>query len=169
MSELGYSYEVVKPNELQGRDFEPFLGVIISGGPTLLTQVDSQKYIAPFKFVRSGRTPVLGVCLGHQIMGLLHGAEIRTGELISKQEQVEIVKQDDLFSGVENNSLFKEGHSESITLPNEFDLLAKSETCANEAMKHRSKKLYGTQFHPEVSGDNGRQLLKNFLDICSSG
>ena len=96
-------------------------------------------------------------------MGLLCGSEINAGKHINKKEQIEIVKQDDLFQGIENQALFREDHSEFITLPKEFYLLAKSKSCNNEAMRHKHKELYGTQFHPEVSNNNGKKLFRNFL------
>lgn len=167
VAELDYSYKAIKLNEIEDCNFESFSGIIISGASTLLTQVDLQKYIDLFKFVKTADIPILGICLGHQIIGLSYGSEIRAGKIINKKEQIEIVKQDDLFLKIENNSLFQEEHSEFITLPKEFHLLAKSKTCNNEAMKHKHKELYGTQFHPEVSKTNGKKLLRNFLKICT--
>ena len=81
--------------------------------------------------------------------------------------EAENLAKDDLFQDIENHSLFQEEHSESITLPEEFLLLAKSKTCDNEVMKHKTKSIYGTQFHPEVSDNNGKILFRNFLKLCS--
>jgi GMP synthase (glutamine-hydrolysing) len=110
----------------------------------------------------------LGICLGHQIIGLLYGAEIQAGKRIDKKERIEIIKENDLFKNIKNFSLFKQAHCESITLPTEFILLAKSKSCENEAMKHKNKKIYGVQFHPEVSEKNGRKLFDNFVKITKS-
>ena len=163
VAESDKQYKAIKQDEIEGCNFESFSGIIISGGPTLLTQVNLQKYMDLFKFVKTADIPILGICLGHQIMGLLYGSEINAGKHINKKEQIEIVKQDDLFQGIENQALFREDHSEFITLPKEFYLLAKSKSCNNEAMRHKHKELYGTQFHPEVSNNNGKKLFRNFL------
>lgn len=164
---LGYSFKVIKLDEIEGCKFESFSGIIISGSPILLTKVDLQKYLKLFRFIKSVNIPILGICFGHQIIGLEYGSEIHIGKLINKKEYIEIVKDNKLFSGVENNSLFQEDRSEYITLPGGFYLLAKSESCNNEAMKHKERKIYGVQFHPEVSGNNGKMLLENFLNLCS--
>ena len=131
-----------------------------------MTQVDKQEFLEPFKFVKEANVPILGVCLGHQIIGLLHGSDIHHGAKIKKKENIEFVAEDELFAGVETNSLFQESHSEHITLPGGFELLAKSHRCENEAMKHKQKKIYGVQFHPEASDDCGRAVLGNFARMC---
>ncbi|NCO97466.1 MAG: hypothetical protein COY38_04990 [Candidatus Aenigmarchaeota archaeon CG_4_10_14_0_8_um_filter_37_24] len=168
VSELKKPYKVIKFDEIEDCKFKSFSGIIISGAPTLLTQVDLKKYMSLFRFIKTVSIPILGICLGHQIIGLLYGSEVHVGKMVNKKEKIEIVKQDDLFLGIKNNSLFQEEHSEFITLPEEFQLLAKSKTCDNEAMKHKKRKIYGVQFHPEVSGSNGKMVLDNFLKIRSN-
>lgn len=81
-------------------------------------------------------------------------------------EPLEILEKDILFSDIENGSFFQDAHSEYISLPDNFILLARSNSCTNEAMKHTNKDLYGVQFHPEISGENGETLLRNFLTLC---
>lgn len=167
LSGLGYSHKVVPMEEAGAHDLSIFSGVIISGSPILLTQVDLQKYKDFLGFVKKVTVPVLGICFGHQMIGILYGSHIFIGEQINEKIPINIVKDDVLFSGVENHSLFREAHYEYITLPENFYLLAKSDTCGNEAMKHKDKNIYGTQFHPEVSDNAGEVVLKNFLHLCS--
>ena len=166
LTNLDHKFNVVKLDEIENSDFESFSGIVISGAPTLLTQVNQKEYLDRFSFLKSIKIPVLGICLGHQIMGLLHGSNIQAEKMIDKMEQIEILKENDLFNGIQNLAEFREEHSEFISLPNNFILLAKSESCDNESMKHKDKNLFGVQFHPEVSGDNGKQLFNNFLKLC---
>lgn len=168
VTDLNRPCKVFKLDEVQNLNFESFSGIIISGSLIHITLADTQEYMKSFKFIKTVNIPVLGICLGHQMMGLLYGSEINRGKMINKMENIEIVKQDDLFLNIENHSLFQEEHSAFITLPPEFNLLAKSATCDNESMKHKNKKLYGVQFHPEVSGNNGKILFKNFLNCCEN-
>jgi len=168
LNELGYKFRVFKLEEIEDSEFKSFSGIIISGASTLLTQIDISKYIHLFRFVKNIEIPVLGICLGHQIIGLLYGSEIHAKIMIDKMEQIEIVKENDLFEDIKNQALFREEHSEFISLPDNFILLAKSESCDNEAMKHKNKNIYGVQFHPEVSKDNGKTLFRNFLKMCKS-
>lgn len=166
LDDLKIPNRIIKLNELNESMMNNFSGIIISGAPILLTKIDKQKYLDKFKFIKEINIPILGICFGHQIIGLLFDSEIYLGEEVRSKEHIEIVKKDIIFSKLEDNSLFKEDHCEFITLPKEFDLLAKSHTCNNAAMKHTRKKIYGLQFHPEVSGLNGKIILENFVKIC---
>lgn len=163
--DLGYEFNVIKLDEIKNCNFKNFSGVIISGAPTLLTQVD-QEYFDKFVFLKSIEVPVLGICLGHQIIGRLNGSKIKAEKMIDKMEKIEILQKNNLFTGIKNLTEFREEHSEFISLPINFVLLAKSKTCDNESMKHKNKNIFGVQFHPEVSGKNGKKLLDNFLKLC---
>ncbi|MFA6524636.1 MAG: gamma-glutamyl-gamma-aminobutyrate hydrolase family protein [Patescibacteria group bacterium] len=166
VTESGNIYKVLKLDEIEGANFNLFAGIIITGAPILLTEVNQDEFVKRFDFLRSINIPVLGICLGHQIMGLVYDAEINITDRIEKKEKIEILVQDKLFAYVENFSEFQELHSEYISLPRDFDLLATSASCVNEAMKHKTKMLYSTQFHPELSGDPGKTLLRNFIEMC---
>lgn len=159
-------YQIVGLDALGKQDFSGFSGIIISGAPTLLTEVDLPEYMDMFRFIKEINVPVLGVCLGHQLLGLLHGAKISCGKMVDKKERIVFLKKDPLFKGVRKGALFREEHSEHISLPEGFTLLAKSESCTNEAMKHPGKQMYGVQFHPEASGSQGTIVLENFVGMC---
>ena len=62
-------------------------------------------------------------------------------------------------------TFFRKTTLEEVALPEHFIHLASSSHCFNEAMMHCELPVYGVQFHPESSGDAGRQLLKNFLSL----
>jgi GMP synthase (glutamine-hydrolysing) len=156
---------VVTMDGLEQKRLGEASGMIISGAPILLTQSDISHYIKKFSFLKRIDCPVLGICFGHQIIGLVHGSEIFLGKPIRKSERMTFVEEDLIFSGIDQNPLFVEDHTEGINLPPNFLHLAKSENYKVEAMKHSSKTIYGVQFHPEVSGDNGKILMKNFLKM----
>lgn len=161
-----FEYEVVNYKFANTSDFRGYSGVIITGAPIILTKLDIKDYLKNFKYVLNINIPILGICLGHQVIGLLHGANISKGVIIDKMERIEIVHYNSLFKDIKSNSQFREEHSEYIDLPNNFVLLARSASCGNEAMKHKNKNVFGVQFHPEVSGIAGELLLRNFFDIC---
>ena len=166
IKEQGHSFRVADLNEDKDCNFSSFDGLVISGTPIYLTKVGYAKYVELFSFLKSIKIPVLGICLGHQIMGLVFGASINSGEVNDKLEEIEIVKENELFKDIENKSLFKEEHTEYISLPDNFILLAKSKACNNESMKHKDRDIYGVQFHPEVSKENGKKIFENFLNMC---
>lgn len=163
----GVDIESVKLKDISRFDFKNFDGIIISGSTIMLTEVGRDKSKKLFGFLNKIKIPVLGICFGHQLFGFINNSSLDHGELVNKKEKINFIKSDPIFKGVKNNSLFRDKHYEYISVPKNFILLAKSKSCQNEAMKHKTKNIYGTQFHPEVSGRNGRTVFKNFIKICA--
>jgi len=79
------------------------------------------------------------------------------------------VKNDPLFAGLPKTMIMRCSHyCEVKRLPKDFDLLASGDHCRIEAMRHKTKPLYGTQFHPEAYAEpflHGKKLLANFAAI----
>lgn len=163
VNDLGYASRILKWDECNASELENDRGIIFSGSPVFFTEVDFTPYEERFSFIRAGQKPVLGICFGHQLMGLLHGAKIFRGPEVRRNETIEIVKNDILFQDLYPSTIMAEDHTEGITLPHGFIHLATSDSYLIEAMRHPVLPLYGTQFHPEVSGDNGKKLIGNFL------
>lgn len=143
-----------------------YVGVVISGAPILITEVDTQPYLNALSWVKDSPIPVLGICFGHQMLGMLHGA------LPSRQREdrdwqvIESLLESPLFDKLPAEFEMMQDHCECISIPPGFDLIASSDACINEAMQHKNKALYGVQFHPEVSGNTGHILMENFVNIC---
>jgi GMP synthase (glutamine-hydrolysing) len=142
-------------------------GIIISGAPILITEIDYTKHLLQVSFLKEIQIPVLGICFGHQILGLTFGA------IPSKQKEdrdwqvIETIEEDILFDKLPREFEMMEDHCESISLPKDFKLIGVSDVCINEAMVHQKLPLYGVQFHPEVSGNLGTLLIENFVSICN--
>ncbi|MCK6638515.1 MAG: gamma-glutamyl-gamma-aminobutyrate hydrolase family protein [Bacteroidia bacterium] len=163
---LGHDCEEVKWNDFTSEKYGQQRSIIFSGSPTFLTEVDHAPYHERFSCVKLGRVPVLGICFGHQVMGILHGAQIYRGPEVRTTIPVHIVKQDALFRNLEAVTAMAEDHTEGISLPPSFIHLAYSEKYPIEAMRHTNLPLWGVQFHPEVSDENGKTLIGNFLQQC---
>lgn len=142
-----------------------FAGYILSGAPILLTDLDPTPFLEKFAWLSSEIKPILGICFGHQILGLLHGAKIAKMKEDRAFQEIEIIYDDPLFSRLPAVFDMQEDHCEHISIPKDFLHLACSDVCINEAMKHKLKPYYGVQFHPEVSGNYGNILLENFVNI----
>lgn len=142
-------------------------GFILSGAPLLLTIVEQRPYLELFKTLLSYQKPILGICFGHQLMALHFGSSVFLGPAERKSISIEIDTKNLLFDGLTTPSVFKQDHTEGIsTIPDGFTLTGRSANYI-EAIAHQNLPLFGVQFHPEVSGDNGEKVIGNFLRICS--
>ncbi|MEK6941180.1 MAG: hypothetical protein AABW49_04755 [Nanoarchaeota archaeon] len=167
LTELNMPFEKISLSELKQNSWKKHNGIIISGSPLLLTK-EKEKLLPKFLFLKNITIPALGICFGHQIVGLINGAIITNGKLIKKKEQITILAKDPLFQNIQKEVMFDENHEEYITIPRNFLHLARSESYEIEAMKHPTKNVYGIGFHPERSGEQGKTLLKNFYKMCKT-
>ena len=82
--------------------------------------------------------------------------------------ELTIVKDNHIFTKVPKKSIVWLSHNDEVSkLPNDFELLASSENCKIQAMRHYNGLFYGLQFHPEVEHtEYGEQIFRNFVNIC---
>lgn len=142
-------------------------GVVIGGGQYLEASGNSGAVIRHFE----GELPVLGICLGHQLMAKLYGGEVRTAP-VGEYAEAEIIvdEEDEILKGLGPSFKAWVSHKDEVSvMPKKFVRLAHSKTCPIEAMAHVRHPLYGVQFHPEVEHTpKGPELFKNFLRICGT-
>ena len=115
--------------------------------------------------------PILGVCLGHQAIGVVYGGTVcrATTPMHGKTSTV-VHDGKGLFHGIAEPFLAGRYHSLVISndgLPSELEVAARTrEDGTIMAVRHRSYAVHGVQFHPEsVLTDEGRHILRNFLDL----
>jgi GMP synthase (glutamine-hydrolysing) len=162
IADAGSTSVFIEYEECIDFDFATFDGAILTGSP----QGDDivEHHLPYFRWIQNFNKPILGICAGHHITGFIYGSEIlRSEEPESGDFEVEIVKPDPLFKGLPNSFRVKQMHNDSVTLPNDFKLLATSKTCRNQLMKHKTKILYTCQFHPEFYN---HKLIRNFIWLC---
>jgi para-aminobenzoate synthetase len=150
--------------ELARLDFD---NVVISPGPGRADRESDFGVCA--EAIRSSTVPLLGVCLGHQGLGYLHGAQV-----VAAPEplhgRLSTVFHDDspLFAGIPGEFQAVRYHSLCVEqpLPSELRGIAWTSDGVLMAIEHRWRPLWGVQFHPEsVCTEHGRRLLANFHDL----
>ena len=149
-------------------DLESISGIIISGAPILVTEVEPSMFIKQLSWVKTTKLPVLGICFGHQIIGLMHGSFASRMKEDRDWQTIEAFEECPLFERLPQEIEMMEDHCETISIPADFELIASSDVCVNEVMQHKSKPIFGVQFHPEVSGNHGRVLIENFVKVVTS-
>lgn len=143
-------------------------GLVLSGGSPRVG-LDGEAMGLCGEYLDKLGLPTLGICAGLQFMAIHLGgkAEPSTTPEFGKT-LITVVDEDDLFKGLPASFIAWESHNDEVTeLPPGFRLLASSETCLVQAMKHESRPLFGLQFHPEVEHtDNGYDIFQAFIDVC---
>ena len=142
-------------------------GLILTGGPRSVTEPGAPG-CSP-ELLRLG-IPVLGICYGMQLMALLEGGEVGPAGSSGEYGGARLHSRESaLFSGCPGESGCWMSHRDRVLrAPEGFAVTASSPDCPVAAMENAAARLYGVQFHPEVTHtDCGRALLENFLyGVC---
>ncbi len=114
---------------------------------------------------------ILGVCLGHQAIGQAYGGDVVRAKSIMHGKTSQIHHADKgLFKGLPNPFTATRYHSLAVdraTLPDDLEVTAWTEDGEIMGFQHRTRPVFGVQFHPEsIATEGGHQLLDNFLDLA---
>jgi GMP synthase-like glutamine amidotransferase len=167
-------YTKIQQNYQLGEDIS---AVVISGSEArIIKPEDKATYDGVVHLIQSCKVPLLGICFGHQLLCSAFGAETAALKkpVIDKFEQVNIIQTGDILSRFRRGQtvLLAEYHNDYVLKDSldsaGFNLLADSPSCEVEAVKHKSKLLFGVQFHPEritignETYTEGHKILDNF-------
>ena len=162
--ELGVYSEIV-PYHIsykEVREKNPYC-LIFSGGPASVYEQDAP---LPDPELYNLNIPILGICYGLQsIVHQLGGVVERSQKQEYGRAKLKVLKEDPLFEGLpEEFDVWMSHADKAVKLPEDFQSLASSENSPYAVIKHKSKPIYGVQFHPEVAHTQfGKELLGNFL------
>ena len=174
LEELGEKVELVRNDRIRIDQIEAMLaegrleGIILSPGPKSPADCGNCKVIVE---KMAGRVPVLGVCLGHQIIGHVFGAAVEKGKRPMHGKVTPVFTDGTgLFAGLPSRYQVTRYHSLIVSeegFPEELQVNARDEDGVIMAVSHREMPVYGVQFHPEaVLTEYGHELLENFTKIC---
>ncbi|TQQ83620.1 GMP synthase subunit A [Halonotius terrestris] len=147
----------VDPDEVEADGF------VLSGGPDMDRAGRSAEYL-------DRDEPVLGICLGMQLIAEELGGSVGAGEYGGYADvTVEITDDEDpLIGSLAPDTRVWASHADEVkTLPEGFSRTGTSDVCGIEAMSDTDRNLYGVQWHPEViHTERGEEVFENFRDIC---
>jgi len=144
-------------------------GLIISGGPWSVYEKDAPK--ADSRILEMG-IPVLGLCYGHQMIAYFSNGKVKPG---TKKEYgiayVSVNKPVGVLKELNQKEKVWMSHGDTVyELPEDYEMLAFTESCPIAAFRHKTNSIYGLQWHPEVvHTENGMKMLSNFVfEVCRS-
>jgi anthranilate synthase component II len=144
--------------------------IVLSPGPCTPAEAG---ITVPLVREYGARIPMLGVCLGHQAIGEAYGGRVVRARRVMHGKTSRIVHEGrDLFDSLPSPMEVMRYHSlvvERDTIPDSLEILAVATDDPTEvhAVRHRTHRVWGVQFHPEsILTAHGKQLLRNFLDLA---
>ncbi|MGR3220260.1 MAG: type 1 glutamine amidotransferase [Candidatus Anammoxibacter sp.] len=177
LDEKGVPYEIVdvsNGNALPSSTSQ-YRAIVILGGPMNVYEEDKYPFLKAedllIKAAIIDETPMLGLCLGAQLIAKAAGAKV--GTAIEKEIGWFKVKltdngiNDPLFEGLSNEINVFQWHGDAFDIPANGIHLGSSKSCANQAFKYNSN-VYGLQFHLEVTIDMVREWLDAYSDEIAS-
>jgi len=164
--ELGVYSEIVTPKEFKKiKDFHLIKGIIFSGGPSSVT---SKKHQTISKKIFQKKIPILGICYGLQLIAKLFGGKIKPSRGAREFGRAILIKKN--YSELTKNFFNKKtivwmSHEDAVVkLPKSFKIIASTKNSKLTIIENTQKKIYGVQFHPEVTHtEKGKQIFKNFI------
>ena len=170
---LKCNVEVERNDKINSKEIvkRKFKKIVISPGPGNPSQAGNCLRIVKTLF---RKIPILGVCLGHQIIGQAFGAKIINAKTLMHGKTSKIShKKKGIFMGVKNNLIGTRYHSliiDSKSLNKDFIITAKTNDNVIMGIMHKRHNLHGVQFHPEsINTKEGIKLIKNFLNYKQNG
>ena len=169
--DLGVFSEIISIKDLYKiEDYSDIKGIILSGGPSTVTK---KKFPSIPKEILFKKIPILGICYGLQLIAKLFGGSIKSLKtkrefgraILVKKKQSLLIKN---FINVKNKSVWM-SHQDAVTkIPKNFKIIASTNKSRLTIIENTKNKIYGIQFHPEVTHtENGSLIFKNFVfSIC---
>ena len=147
--------------------------LVMGGGPQSVRSPDelTGELADAARLIRNVKLPMLCICVTHQLLATALGGAT---ELAKKPEfgpvEISVIEPGQILEGLGPKFTAWESHNDEVVkTPDGFQVLARSNNCSIEAMRHEGRDVFGVQFHPEVSHtQKGVELFRNFLELVKS-
>ena len=168
ISKFKRNVEVIRNDKIDGKTIlrKKFKKIVISPGPGNPNQAGNCLKIVKeiYKYI-----PILGVCLGHQIIGQAFGGKIINAKNLMHGKTSRIKhNKEGLFKNIQNNFEATRYHSlvvDRIKLPKSLKITAETKNKTIMGLMHKEYNIHGFQFHPEsINTKVGIKLIKNFIN-----
>jgi len=171
--ELGADLKVIRNDELdlnEIADLDPDK-IIISPGPATPNEAGICLDVIE-KFGKNGNTPIFGICLGHQSIAQVFGAEVIKAKnmMHGKTSKIKVIEDDIVFKDLPKELIETRYHSLTVNknnIPSNIVITSKSlDDDEIMSLRIKNKNIYGVQFHPEsVMSEYGHEIIDNFLKL----
>ncbi len=161
-------YAEIRSPEVAVSDLEDADGLILSGGPSSVYDPEAPKYNSDILQIDK---PILGLCYGHQLLCHCLGGRVERGETHEfGAAYLEVKRARGVLAGLDERELVWMSHRDAVkALPPGFEVLGATDDCPVAAMGDEARRIYGLQFHPEVTHTaRGMEILDNFVALCGA-
>ena len=164
--ELGVYSEIITPKAISKiKTYHNIKGLILSGGPSTVTK---NKFQSIPKKILKKNIPVLGICYGLQLIAKIFGGKIKPSNKKREFGRAYLLKKNSSLltkKFIKSKTSVWMSHEDAVVkLPKNFKTIASTKDSNLTIIENSKNKIYGVQFHPEVTHtDNGQQIFKNFL------
>ena len=153
-SNLKVEVDIISYENFKEELIEPYDLIILSGGPINIS--GKNDLFEEKKFLKTTNKPILGICLGFQIISIIYGAKLKKlSKKIYGPENIKIWGSD--FEVFQSHTYYID------SISNEFRVLSKNGKII-EIIEHKNKPIFALQSHPELSGKEGLKITKYFID-----
>lgn len=166
IKELGVEVTVLRNDQFALADLQPYTKIVLSPGPGIPSEAG---LLCDVIRAYAGKKPILGVCLGHQAIGEVFGAQLENLSDVfhGVATPCHIVADDPLFGGLNSEITVGRYHSWVVSkeqFPDCLEVTAVSDEGQIMAMRHKTLNVRGIQFHPEsVLTPDGKKMILNWL------
>lgn len=159
-------YAEIRSPQVSLADLEGVRGIVLSGGPSSVYAADQPAYNPE---IFSAGIPLLGLCYGHQLLSQQLGGRVEPGATMEYgAATLRVTAAKGVLQDLGPEERIWMSHRDTVVaLPPGFEVLGRTEDCPIAAMGDQARRIYGLQFHPEVSHtEKGTQILDRFVELC---
>lgn len=164
--DLGYETKLIaNTTPIEAIDAD---ALILSGGAARVAW-EAPKLGNCIEYLDKFKGSILGHCVGQQIMAIFYGGKAGPADVPEYGlAKLRVLAENDLFKGLPKQFNVWQSHNDEVKEAPGFDILAESDNCKIQAMKHKRMPHYGLQFHPEVNNtEYGDKIIQNFINTIS--